>query len=143
MAHSDTKLDEETKKAIESAAKGQADAIIQTLAPDHLLEFLFQRGPLATLAAAGAYALARGLFPSFSLQEAVFGASLLLVAAVAELLIWYTKRRSAERAVQRSYGQLEGAQAAYSLAEDRLRATDNDSPSVSAKRLLGRSADSK
>jgi len=142
MADSNKKLDEETKKAIESAAKGEAEAIIQTLAPDRLLELLFQRGPLATLAAAGAYALARGLFPSFSLQEAIFGASLLLVAAVAEVLIWNTKRRSAERAVQRAYGQVEGAQAAYSQAEDKLRATDKDSPSVTAKRLLDRSTDS-
>ena len=124
MVHRKDKVDDQTKEAIESAAQHKAESIIQTLAPDRWIELVFERGPLATLAAGGAYALARGLLGSFSIQEAIFGASLLLATALAELFIWNAKRRSAERAVERAYRHREAADVSYGVAEDRLADTE-------------------
>lgn len=67
------------------------------------VDLVFEVGPMGTLAAGGAVALARGLIPMFDLKPALFGASLLFAAALVELFVWLVKRRSAEREVERAF----------------------------------------
>ena len=64
---------------------------------------LFSAAPVAILTIAGAISLGRGLWGTFDLKQAVFGASLLVVAALVELFVWFVKRRSGEREVERAY----------------------------------------
>lgn len=59
-------------------------------------KMLLQRSPLGAIALAGGWALWKGMFPGFDIREAVFGASLLLVAAMADLTIWFVKHRTAQ-----------------------------------------------
>ena len=64
---------------------------------------LFSAAPVAILTIAGAISLGRGLWGTFDLKQAVFGASLLVAAALVELFVWFVKRRSGEREVERAY----------------------------------------
>ena len=75
---------------------------------------LLQRGPLGILALAGTWTLGRGLFPSFELRQAVFGASLLVVVALSDWLVWLTLHRAAKKKSER--------------AEQELKDTDGKAP---------------
>jgi hypothetical protein len=67
---------------------------------------IFQRSPLGAIAIGGAWALWKGLFPSFDMREASFGAALLLVAALADMFVWVIKRAEPKRQIQAGQTQL-------------------------------------
>lgn len=127
--------------AIEKSTKetiAKADVALKALSPDRWIELVFQRGPLATLAAGGAVAFFRGLFPSYDPKEAMFGAAILLATSIVELLVWSVKRRSAERAVERAYKLREAADSSYREAEAHLDRANQEGPRVTAEDLVPR-----
>jgi hypothetical protein len=67
------------------------------MVPDKWYETLLKNGPVGVIALGGLTALTKGLLPVFELQEAIFGASLLLIAAFFYLLVWYAKVVWAEK----------------------------------------------
>ncbi len=65
--------------------------------------FGFEVGPMSILTVAGAISIARGVLGAFELKQAVFGASLLVAAALMELFVWFMRRRSVEQEVERAF----------------------------------------
>jgi hypothetical protein len=91
------------------------------------LQIVLQQGPLAVLAAGGATALWKGLLPSFELRQATFGAILLILAALADIFVWLTKRRA-------TLQRYEAKQKDYHAAADELTNIDEDAPNPRGRR---------
>ena len=87
------------------------------------LQTLLQQGPLAVLAAGGATALWKGLLPTFEIRQAIFGASLLVLAALADMFVWIVKRKTARRLYEE---KLE----AHRDAGDYLQEVDKGAPTT-------------
>lgn len=87
------------------------------------VDFLLTRGPVGVIALGGTGALFNGLFPSFQIREAVFGASLLLVAAGFDLFVWLARRNQAIR-------DLADANRARDLAAQAVADADASAPTT-------------
>lgn len=80
-----------------------ADGAPQKIDLQNWLYILFSAAPVAILTIAGAISLGRGVWGTFDLKQAVFGASLLVAGALVEMFVWIVKRRSGEQEVERAY----------------------------------------
>lgn len=104
------------------------DAVIPTAKPpsvsipgERWIQLVFQRGPLAVLGAGGSVALWKGLLPTLDIHQASFGASLLVLGAVADLFVWVLKRKASQR-------RYEGTEKALQEAAKDSKAVDAGSP---------------
>jgi hypothetical protein len=98
-----------------------------------------ERGALAVLTTGGTIALYRGLFPTFDLHEAVFGAAALFAVGVIEMVIWIMKYRAAEGDVRRAE---EAAERAREKRDKVGKASPGSRPVTAEELVPGRREDS-